>query len=96
MTWYDETKSRVHQYKAEIICENRETRLPTRDDLYLAEKHGIREIIPDMKNKLSWSSSVDPDRSGYAYGFYGFSGRINYGYRDKRGDDNSVRCVASR
>lgn len=60
-------------------------------DFVMLEKHGIRQVAPEMNTRWFWSSSVHPS---YAYVAYVFDGSSGYVVNVARGNDNgSVRCV---
>ncbi len=62
-------------------------------DFVAAEKHGIREVFKDMKDRWLWSTSLHPYSYKYAY-FFGSSNNayIYYDYRDE--PNSSARCVS--
>ena|SRR3990167_1935573 len=87
ITWYDvEPKT----YTFDKAVKTFGDRLPTKEEFTIAESHGFREILPNMKNNWFWSSSVHPNSTDYAYGFHGYSGN---GYYDVRDLSDSVRCI---
>ncbi|MBI2606773.1 MAG: DUF1566 domain-containing protein [Deltaproteobacteria bacterium] len=63
--------------------------LPTKEDYEAAEAHGIREVLPNMKDRWFWS--LYPFYTGGAYIFNGYSGVI--GYDSYLNFPYSVRCV---
>ncbi len=93
MIWSDRIGS-ANQYDAIENCKAIEGKLPSKEDFERGKKNGIREVLPNMKDRYFWSSSVHPNDSGNAYYFNGIGGDIDYGYRDN--DNVSVRCVAGR
>jgi len=64
--------------------------LPTIEEFQDAEKNGVREVLPNMKDYFFWSASLDPDGTDYARGFYGSGGDSDV---DDRDYDYSVRCI---
>ena len=66
-------------------------RLPTLDDFEEAEANGIRQVVPNMKDRWFRSASLYADVRGYARGFSGSNGSSHYG---ARASQDSVRCVA--
>jgi len=56
---------------------------------------GKTDLLPGLSNHWSWSSSVVPDDSDYAFVFYGYDGDVYYGDRDVY-YNSAVRCVAGR
>ena len=66
------------------------TELPTKEEFTIAESHGFREILPNMKNNWFWSPSVYPYYTDVAYVFSGNFGNIYYDVRDL---SDSVRCI---
>jgi hypothetical protein len=69
--------------------------LPTINEYAQAEKNGVREVLPNMKDYWFWSASLDPNNTDSAQFFVGFNGDSGSGYRDggSRGNHVSVRCV---
>ena len=63
--------------------------LPTIEEFKEAETHGFREVLPNMEHWF-WSSSLNPNGTGFAQDFYGNGGSSNYYSRDYY---KSVRCV---
>jgi len=68
--------------------------VPSADDFITAEQDGIREVVPNMKYQFFWSSSVNPNYAGTAFGFDGDYGNV-VGF-DRSSLDGSVRCVSGR
>jgi hypothetical protein len=66
--------------------------LPSKAEFEAAEKNGVREVVPNMRDRWFWSASVHPGSSGYAFVFYGNDGYVGHGYRDYV-SHFSVRCV---
>lgn len=65
--------------------------LPTIEEFQQAEKNGVREVLPNMKDYFFWSASRDPGYTGYARGFNGYDGVSSS--VAVRVYVNSVRCV---
>ena len=78
------------QYDAVSSCRRLSGTLPAPADFKRGEANGFREVLPNMKDRWFWSSSVRPNNSYYAYGFDGGSGGGGYG---DRVSNFSVRCV---
>lgn len=89
LTWFPQEPGTYTHYQA-LELQTKDKRLPTKEELKEAEKHGIREIF-DTSRRWFWSASVHPDDSVSVYVFYGSNGGIGYGYRDIYG--GSVLCV---
>ena len=104
LIWGDTLDNRYTHYKAVDACSSSDGKrasakitdksfaLPSKDEYVDAEKNGIRGILPNMKDRWFWSSSVLPQGSGYAFYFYGNDGYVYFDYRDN--DNDSVRCVS--
>jgi len=92
--WSDRIRN-ANQYDAIKYCKAIEGKLPSKDDFIRGEANGIREVLPNMKARWFWSSSVHPKYSYFAYFFSGYNGFIDYYYRSNN-SSSSVRCVASR
>jgi hypothetical protein len=87
LTWHDREDLTYTHYKAvEKFGDN----LPTIEEFQVAEKHGFREVCPNMTDSWFWSSSLYPYYTDVAQGFNGSNGGSDYYYRH---DDYSVRCV---
>ena len=90
--WYDEVKTGVNQYGAEVYCDQKPGQtLASRDDFKRAERHGIREVLKNIQNQWVWSSSSDqygPDDAFYFDGGFVY----NY-YRVSRYDNSVTACV---
>lgn len=108
-TWFDEMSKDINQYDAVTTCNDKGQSLPSGwparlngkngfpnydSDFVAAEKHGIREVFKDMKDRWFWSSSVRPDGTFIAYGFIGVSGYVGYGNRYFHNSFGSARCVS--
>jgi hypothetical protein len=87
LTWLPAIEERLNWRDAKDWCENRGLRLPTQDELTLAEIHGIRSIHADFKGRSFWSSSR---KGSNAVFFAGNDGSIYYSNTDAL---YSVRCV---
>jgi hypothetical protein len=94
-SWKDETSGLVwhdvekEKYTYKNALEEFGTKLPTKEDFKLAEKHGFREVLPNT-DIWFWSSSPYPTDSDFAYLFNGGNGYTDYYYRSNA---LSVRCV---
>ena len=93
MIWSDRIGSGNH-YDVIDNCKAIAGRLPSKGDFIRGEVNGIREVLPNMKDRWFWSSSVHPYYSDYACYFFGGSGGGIF--NDGRYDGLSVRCVAGR
>ena len=82
------------QYNAIENCKAIEGSLPSKMDFIRGEARGIREVLPNMKDRWFWSSSVRPIFSYYAYAFDGYSGGFYVDYPSSF--NGSVRCVVGR
>jgi hypothetical protein len=95
--WFDEMKTSINQYNSESFCSAKNGQaLPSKDDFELAEKHGVRDILKDMKNRWFWSSTLYPGSSDDAYVFGGYNGNVFYYYY--RSNDNyniAARCASA-
>lgn len=89
---YSDFIGKYSQYDAIEICKNLGSTLPSQADFDHGEANGFREVLPTMKNRWYWSSSVPPGDSGYAYYLIGHDGGTNN--PDNRYSTYSVRCVA--
>ena len=78
------------QRDAVSSCLRLSGKLPAPADFKRGEANGFREVLPNMKDRWFWSSSVHPYDSDNAYGFNGYIGDIDYYNRIY---NNSVRCV---
>lgn len=90
LIWSDRVGSITDEYNAEVICKNLGGELPSMDEFKRNEAYGFREVLPNMKNRIFWSSSVDGDPE-IAYAFNGSNGDGVFDDRDYILD--SVRCV---
>lgn len=79
------------QYDAVTTCKNLGGRLPSRADFERGETNGFREVLPNMKDRWFWSSTVISRHSAFAYGFNGDNGYVGYAARSL--SDRSVRCA---
>ena len=90
LIWSDHVGYRSQQ-NAVDLCKILGGTLPTRADFERGEANGFREVVPNMKDRWFWSSSVYPNISYSTYVFYSNHGDIGYDFRNFTG---SVRCVA--
>ncbi len=91
--WSDRI-GRANQYDAIDNCKAIAGSLPSKDDFIRGEANGIREVLPNMKYRWFWSSSLHPGYSDYAYVFNGDYGDVDDHIRSYSG--YFVRCVAGR
>lgn len=70
--------------------------LPTREEFEGAEKNGVREVVPNMIDRIAgpwfWSASVHPAYSDRAFCFSGHLGVVDH-YDNRDFTFVSVRCV---
>lgn len=88
--WYDDMAKNLNQYSSKKLCSDKGQALPSKEDFQIAESHGFREILKDMKNRWFWSSSIYPYYTAFAYGFYGSDGNFD---DDARYSLGFARCV---
>src|SRR6204780_2251937 len=65
--------------KAEVGINDRNFSLPTRKDFDMAEKDGIREVVPNMKDSFFWTESAGigaPEVGPVIFNYYGKNGDI--------------------
>lgn len=79
-----------NQYKAFESCKNLGGELPSQADFERGEANGFREVLPNMKDRWFWSSSVYSNNHASGCSFNGYDGAITYvpGYYT-----GSARCV---
>ena len=87
IVWHDREDRKYTHYEA---VEKFGVNLPTIEEFEAAEKHGFREVLPNMKEYSFWSASLNPSSMDYARFFNGYGG---YGGYCIRGPHYSVRCV---
>jgi hypothetical protein len=93
LIWSDRVGSRSEsdtQYNAVEMCKNLGGALPSKADFERGEANGFREVLPNMKDRTFWSSSINPAVAISAYYFDDDGGDLDLGYRGKY---SSVRCV---
>jgi hypothetical protein len=90
LIWSDYVGS-YSQYNAVKACKSIGGTLPARADFERGEANGFRELLPNIKVRWFWSSSVNPYDPYDAYVFNGYDGIF---YNDDRDYTYSVRCVA--
>lgn len=109
--WPEEYRIHLDQKEAKDYCEslglalpsgypssaNGKYGFPNRDsDFVIAEKHGLRELFPDMFSHWFWSNSDDPEHLEYGdlvYVFNGYNGTITFVRRTHRYGLSAVRCM---
>lgn len=89
LTWLDKEDGNFNHYEA---MEKFGDKIPTKEMWEEAEKHNVREVLPNM-DYWFWSSSVHPDYSDYAYVLNGYNGDIYDYYRSDYSSYSAVRCV---
>ncbi|AHI04739.1 hypothetical protein BDW_01145 [Bdellovibrio bacteriovorus W] len=62
-------------------------------DFTIAEKHGIREVISDLNDELSWSSTSHPLFEGVFGVFSGQTQSINYFSSRFKSNATVGRCI---
>lgn len=95
LIWHDIEDDKITHYEAmEKFPQTADKRLPTIEEFEGAEKHGFREVLPNI-NYWFWSASFGPNYraygTDYARGFNGYDGSSYYFIR---GDQVSVRCIS--
>jgi len=53
---------------------DREWRIPSREEFQLAESHGFRQVLPNMRLRMVWTSTVYSKDPRFAYVFSGSLG----------------------
>ena len=90
LIWHDIEDDKITHYEAmEKFPQTADKRLPTIEEFEGAEKHGFREVLPNI-NYWFWSASLGPNGTDGARGFDGGNGDSDFVYRDNKG---AVRCV---
>lgn len=87
LLWHDTKPGKYTHHEA---VEKFGGKLPTIQEFEVAEKHGFREVLPNIQGYWFWSSSLYSYNTDVAMVFSGFSGVSGDGFRDFNG---SVRCV---
>lgn len=73
--WFDAIANGVDQEGARNFCKSfPEQTLPSKEDYLVGEKHGLREVLPEMVQYFNWSTAVVPGSGGY--GFSSSSGTL--------------------
>lgn len=90
LIWHDKEEGQYTHYEA---VEKFKDSLPTVKEFKLAEKHGFREVLPNIEDSF-WTSSMHSKITMEAYDFDGRDGVIYSASRDYA--YNSVRCVGGR
>lgn len=68
--------------------------LPTNEEFRIAEKNGLREVVPNIKDERYFSSTRNPADPEIVYAFYGSTGTVAVGQCSRgRFSTYSVRCV---
>ena len=78
------------QQAAIEVCANLGGGLPSKADFERGELNGFRQVLPNMKYRWYWSSSVLPIGANKAYLFDGLYGNIGVGYSYY---DEAVLCI---
>ena len=86
ITWHDKEDG---SYTFDQALEKFGDRLPTKKEFETADKHGFRDVLPNM-NHWFWSASVYAFNPGLAWAFNGALGTVNPSSRF------SVRCALCR
>jgi len=86
LVWHDrESEDYNHRQAVEKFGD----KLPTIEEFTEGEKHGFRDVLPNIKYWF-WSASLSSDSTGYARVFFGGYGcSVSYFW----GGHESVRCV---
>ncbi|HCM38933.1 MAG: hypothetical protein A2Z97_09805 [Bdellovibrionales bacterium GWB1_52_6] len=101
--WHDEDRNpsmyfENSQPNSESYCKNRGLKqqvnmyLPSKQDFEVADSHGIRELMKDMKGHSYWTTTVDPGNPSGGYYFSGSSGGFGT-YRRAQGDFYNYTCI---
>jgi hypothetical protein len=56
--WSPALVDRYDRDKAKTACRKIKMELPSRQDFRLGEKHGFREVLPDMRDRFFWTSTA--------------------------------------
>lgn len=96
--WLDKTSGIIwgdaedDKYNHHDAVEKFGDKLPTKEEFEIAEEHGFREVLPNIRGNWFWSGSVNPVNASYAYFFNGGYGVVGGG--DRSVNSGSVRCVS--
>ena len=100
--WWDRVENNKTPKQAKEFCESLGLDLPENEDFerlrsFMGSEPGTHtgfksQVLPDLKGRWFWSSSVHPTGPDYAYYFDGYYGDIGYGNCSNY--NFSVRCVA--
>lgn len=94
LLWHFESKNGLNWEEAKAWAEEQRGRLPTREELKVAEKNGVRKL--DGLDWRYWFWSSTPNGDVDAYVFSGSSGDAYYDvYRDYRDSGVFARCVSA-
>ena len=102
--WSDRISKRIRRLGAEKLCSEKIAgenfvekehlnELPGLDDFLLAEKHGMREVLPNIQDSYYWIRSSVPDAPNIGHVFSGNLGKpILIVYRSINFEN--VRCIS--
>jgi hypothetical protein len=93
LIWFDKENKNYNHRDAMKEFNSESKRLPTIEEFKEAEKHGFREVLPNINNYWFWSASVNPSFVYSAFVFFGgICGDIVIGVRYDN-YINAVLCV---
>jgi hypothetical protein len=87
LKWFDKEDKK---YTFDDAVKKFGDQMPSKIDCEVAEVHGFREVLPNIKDNYFWSASVYSVNREYAWSFNGSYGSVYYGNRSY---GLVVRCV---
>lgn len=79
LVWMADLKGEFNYQQALEMQQKDLSRLPTKDEYVIAEQHGIREVIFNMRACRRWCSTPHETIPNFAYGFNSYGGVVFYG-----------------
>lgn len=79
--WFFIEEGTYTHFEAMQRFNSKNCRVPTKREFEEAEKHGFRDVVPDIHGRRFWASCVSETNDLFAYDFCGRSGLIGQGNR---------------
>jgi hypothetical protein len=93
LVWADRVKSNTNWFDAEKYCKGRGLRLPTENEIRLADSEGLHDLATSLQKKRLWFWTSTMERKGLAQIYSLDLGRSDIADLGMPFETYSVRCV---
>ena len=93
LIWADRAKSNTNWFEAEKYCKDKGLRLPTENEIHLADSEGLHELFTSLQKKRLWYWTSTMERKGLAQIYSLDQGKSDIADLGMPFETYSVRCV---